>query len=131
NSASDTNNHFDALNYLNLIHWKGEIIVPLSYGNKDYADDIIYYGKNKFGDKFIPFVDFMPLDQYHQCINSCGIVWMNHVRQQAAGNILSALSMKKAVIMNKENNLYKTLASWGVRFLEQSSIRDIGSIKED
>ncbi|WP_152267598.1 TDP-N-acetylfucosamine:lipid II N-acetylfucosaminyltransferase [Agriterribacter humi] len=129
NSATDTNNHLDALHYLKGIGWKGDIVVPLSYGGKDYAQNIIAYGKQYFAEKFIPITELMPLDQYQQYINSCGIVWMNHIRQQAAGNTLAALYMGKAVIMNSNNNLYKTLKDWGVRFAEKSVLENVENIK--
>lgn len=121
NSATDTNNHLDALHYLKAIQWQGEIVVPLSYGSKEYAEEIKQYGLQQFGTKFIPLTDFMPLEQYQQYMNSCGIVWMNHIRQQAAGNTLAALYMGKVVIMNSNNNLHKTLANWGV-YIERKNI---------
>lgn len=131
NSATDTNNHFDALYYLKEINWRGEIIAPLSYGSEPYAEDVISYGKQFFGVKFIPIVEFMPLEQYQQYMNSCGIVWMNHIRQQAAGSALAALYMGKAVIMNTNNNLYKTLKDWGVYIEGQNILTSIDTIKDE
>jgi hypothetical protein len=124
NSATDTNNHFDALYFLNEINWQGEIIVPLSYGNKSYTEKVLRTGEKYFGVRFIPLTDFIPLEQYHQIMNSCGIVWMNHIRQQAAGNTIAALYMGKAVIMNTNNSLYKTLTEWGVHFAEQKVLNN-------
>lgn len=129
NSATDTNNHFDALHYLKEINWQGEIMIPLSYGSKKYAQDIIAYGKEHFGDKLIPLTELIPLDQYHQYMNTCGIVWMNHIRQQAAGNTLAALYMGKAVIMNSKNNLYKTLKDWGIHFIEKEILKRLEDIR--
>lgn len=122
NSATDTNNHLDALQFLKDIQWDGDIIVPLSYGSPSYAETISTFGKELFGAKFLPISELLPLDQYHKLMNSCGIVWMNHIRQQAAGNTLAALYLGKAVIMNKENNLYKTLSDWGIYFIEEEAI---------
>lgn len=128
NSATDTNNHLDALDYLNSIQWQGEIVVPLSYGSTEYRNKIIEYGVKNFGEKFTPLVDFIPLEEYHQLMNSCGIVWMNHIRQQAAGNILAALYMGKVVIMNSNNNLYKTLKEWQIHFETQDILTQINKI---
>ena len=131
NSATDTNNHLDALDYLKSIQWQGEIVVPLSYGSAEYREKIIEYGVKNFGEKFIPLVDFIPLEQYHQLMNSCGIVWMNHIRQQAAGNILTAIYMGKVVIMNHNNNLYKTLKEWGIYFESQEILTRPDAISTD
>jgi hypothetical protein len=131
NSATDTNNHFDALQYLKEINWQGEIVVPLSYGGKAYTNDVMHYGKQYFGEKFISLTEFMPLDQYQQHMNSCGIVWMNHIRQQAAGNTLAALFMGKAVIMNSNNNLYKTLKDWDISFIDKSALENVHNLNAD
>lgn len=128
NSATDTNNHLDALAYLVSIQWHGEIVVPLSYGSLEYRKKIIEYGENTFGEKFIPIVDFISLERYHELMNSCGIVWMNHIRQQAAGNILAALYMGKIVIMNHNNNLYKTLSDWDVHIENQDILTQLNTV---
>ncbi len=131
NSATDTNNHLDALQYLSDIKWQGEIIVPLSYGDKEYGEYIESFGKKLFGDRFIPLWDLLPLKEYQQLMNSCGIVWMNHIRQQAAGNIIAALFMGKAVIMNSHNNLYKTLKDMNIQFIEKEVLKDVQGINEN
>lgn len=131
NSATDTNNHFDALYYLKEINWQGEVIVPLSYGSKMYAEDVVRYGKQHFGERFISLTEFMPLNHYQQYMNSCGIVWMNHVRQQAAGNTLAALYMGKVVIMNVNNNLYKILRDWGICFAKQNILESTTEINNE
>lgn len=130
NSATDTNNHFDALEYLSKIGWPGEIIAPLSYGSSGYADEVIRFGKERFGDRFIPLKKLMPLQEYQSLMNSCGIIWMNHIRQQAAGNIIAALFMGKAVILNPENTIYKTLRGININFSTKESILNISTDQE-
>lgn len=122
NSATDTNNHLDAIQYLYDIKWPGKIIVPLSYGSRYYAECIISFGKKFFGDRFIPILDLLPLAEYQALMNSCGIVWMNHIRQQAAGNIIAALYLGKAVIMNTENNMFKSLRDMNIQFAEKEQL---------
>lgn len=131
NSSTDTNNHIDALHFLKEINWQGEIITPLSYGSKPYAKKIIELGKGYFDEKFIPLTELMPLDRYQQLMNSCGIVWMNHIRQQAAGNLLAALYMGKAVIMNRNNNLYKTFRDWGMYIENPGILKNIDAIQKE
>lgn len=129
NSATDTNNHFDAIDFLSK-HYSGEVFIPLSYGDLDYGKRVQAYAKARLGNRFTAVTDFMSLNEYHMKMNSCGIVWMNHIRQQAGGNILAALYMGKAVIMNEENNLYKTLKEWGVKLMHQESLKAINTFDQ-
>ncbi len=103
NSADPSNNHIDILNLLHKINFNGKIICPLSYGNHDYSEQIKLEGKSLFGANFVPLIDFLPIKQYQEIINSCGIVVMNHFRQQAMGNIISALYQGKKVFLNENN----------------------------
>src|SRR5690606_1545 len=48
NSATDTNNHYDALDFLKSVGYKGKIVVPLSYGSKSYAERVVDLGKKYF-----------------------------------------------------------------------------------
>ena len=65
NSADPTNHHIEVLQ--SLVKFKDEniqIFVPLSYGDKEYAKEVILKGKEIFGDKFIPLTEFMPFEKY-------------------------------------------------------------------
>jgi hypothetical protein len=116
NSAALTNNHADALEELKKMNWQGNVYMPLSYGNiPPYSEEIIRIGKAYFGDRFHPITEFMSLKDYQDLINNCGIIWMNHVRQQAAGNIMAALYFGKAVILHPASNLYKTFKEWNLK----------------
>jgi len=115
NSASPTNNHVEAFELLkNLDMSNRKIIVPLSYGSPLYAQHISALGKSLFGDAFIPLVNFMPLDQYNSIIANCGTVVMNHVRQQAVGNICSAIYKGATVLLRPENPVSTFCADLGV-----------------
>ena len=123
NSGALTNNHVDALLELKKMDWKGNVYMPLAYGGSNvYTEEIIRLGKKYFGSRFHPITDFLPLSEYQRLINKCGLIWMNHIRQQAAGNILAALYMGKAVILRPQSNLYKTLKLWDVNLY--SSLED-------
>ncbi|MBX2924893.1 MAG: TDP-N-acetylfucosamine:lipid II N-acetylfucosaminyltransferase [Chitinophagaceae bacterium] len=131
NSATESNNHLDALQDLHAMKWEGEIIVPISYGNSEYAAVVKEIGTRYFGHKIIFLENWMTLEEYHDRMNNCGFVWMNHIRQQAAGTVLGALYMGKAVIMNSSSNLYKTLNDWGVKFAQTKDLKNIAEIKEE
>jgi hypothetical protein len=84
-----------------------KLIVPLSYGFKNYAEDVIQSGKEIFGENFSPITEFLPYQKYDEIVGSCGIVIMNHYRQQAVGNILMALYKGAKVYLRNSNILFK------------------------
>lgn len=115
NSATPENNHLEVFQLIkNSINVEGKrIIVPLSYGNTHYRDQIITIGKSYFGDQFVPLADFMPNDQYIKLLNNCGFVFFNHLRQQAMGNITITLMKGAKVFMNSRSPAYQWLINKG------------------
>lgn len=102
NSADPSNNHFDALD--KIAKFKNEnikIYAPLSYGDKDYAKEVINYGVSIFGNKFIAISEFMSYDKYVQFLNEINIAVFNHQRQQAMGNTINLLAMGKMVYLKE------------------------------
>ena len=113
NSASPSNNHADAFYILRELKLEGrKMIVPLSYGSDLYQKTILNLGYSIFGAQFNPMVDFLPLAQYNKLIQSCGIVVMNHCRQQAVGNLLLSLWRGGRVFMN-DTTVYKGFKRMG------------------
>lgn len=90
NSATPCNNHLEAFELLReRIDLAGRrVIAPLSYGDPNYAEQIVQAGRRLLGDAFLPLREFMPRAEYIRLLNGCGTVVMNHVRQQAVGNLL-------------------------------------------
>lgn len=108
NSASFTSNHIESFELLSKLEINDRTIVsPLSYGNSDYAKQVIFYGEKFFGHNFQPILDFLPLDEYVNNIINCGYLIMNHKRQQALGNIVIMLYLGARVFLNKGNPLFK------------------------
>lgn len=114
NSASAENNHIDLFSLLTSMGVsKRKIISPLSYGDDAYKDLVIKYGKSLLGDDFEPITEFMPLSQYMATLRACGFVIMNHVRQQAVGNIVIMLYMGAKVFLRAECPTYAFLREQG------------------
>ena len=114
NSATATNNHleaFEIIQHINLLSRK--LVCPLSYGDKTYSDKIVEEGSIRFGMNFQPLVDFLPLAEYQQIMGNCGIVIMNHYRQQAVGNVLNSIYLGAKVYLSQENTLYHYLKRLG------------------
>jgi len=109
NSATATNNHLEALDILENSGSSRTIILPLSYGDKNYAKLINGYinSNPKLLNKCQVLDAFMPLAEYNAIINGCGFVIMNHVRQQALGNIVAMMYRGSKVFFREESVLYK------------------------
>lgn len=108
NSASYTNNHLDVLDSLSTIDLsERKVIIPLSYGDANYRNLIVSEGSRTLGKAFTPLIDFMPIDEYIAILQSCSIVVMNHLRQQALGNIVIALYLGAKVFLDEKNPVYQ------------------------
>lgn len=111
NSASFENNHLEIFDYLaSDVDLTGiNIYCPLSYGDDWYKEQIIASGKARFGDQFIALTNFMDKDAYIALLQSCGHVFMNHLRQQALGNICIMMLKGAKIYMNPASPLYSWL----------------------
>lgn len=106
NSATPTNNHLDAFSLLRRLDLDGRnVVVPLSYGDKQYGEEICRAGNRLFGKRFVPLRKFMPLDEFNHVVSTCSTVLMNHVRQQAFGTVNTALLSGAKAFLRPENPL--------------------------
>ena len=106
NSATPTNNHLDLLELLRHVDLDNrQIIMPLSYGDMDYANKVVTFAKKLFGKRVRPLLHYMNLQQYLSEVSTCGTVLMNHVRQQAATTISTSLYKGAKVFLRNENTL--------------------------
>ncbi|WP_083491483.1 TDP-N-acetylfucosamine:lipid II N-acetylfucosaminyltransferase [Thauera sp. 27] len=115
NSATATNNHVEIFEAIrrNVDLTNRKVIVPLSYGDLYYRSKVIEQGERILGEAFSPLITFMPKEQYLETVRSCGFVMMNHLRQQALGNICMAMLIGAKVYLNKQNPLTGWLESRG------------------
>ena len=104
-----TNNHVEVFDFLegslSLIESR-KIIVPLSYGDKGYANKMVDIGVKKIGNNFHPLIEFMPMSSYVELVSSCSHVIMNHIRQQSVGNIIIMMYLGAVVFIRKESPVY-------------------------
>ena len=116
NSADPSNNHQDAFLLLEKFkHNDIKIIVPLSYGEKKYARQIVTSGRKIFGEKFLPIEELLPLDDYIDLLKSVDVAVFPHKRQQAMGNITTLLGMGKKVYIRNDITTWGLLESIGVQ----------------
>lgn len=116
NSATPSNNHLDILHQIKTEVSIGnrQLIVPLSYGEGWYKDKIKAKGLELFPDNFKALVDFMPLAAYNKIVFSCNIVIMNHLRQQAVGNLIVSFWIGAKVFLDEQNPLFDYFKSIGL-----------------
>ncbi|CAI3796493.1 TDP-N-acetylfucosamine:lipid II N-acetylfucosaminyltransferase [Rheinheimera sp. MM224] len=115
NSADPSNSHVDVFD--KLVGSKDEIsklIVPLSYGDKIYAAEIIEKGQAIFKDKFSPLTEMLPLNDYKKILKQIDLAFFNHDRQQAMGNTIYLLSLGKTVYMRENTPSWLFFESKGV-----------------
>ncbi|MBG58958.1 MAG: hypothetical protein CMJ16_00725 [Peredibacter sp.] len=115
NSATIENNHLDAFNFLSNLNFQDDlkIVVPLSYGDSKYGELVEEVGRERLGKNFFPLKDFMDLEDYTKLIQSCDTVIMNHVRQQALGNIIVSMYLGAKIFLREECPTYKFFISQG------------------
>jgi hypothetical protein len=110
NSASPSNNHLEIIDLLEKFKSENiKIFCPLSYGDAEYAEKVIAYGKEKYGEKFIPLKKLLSMSEYMDYLHTIDIGIFNNDRQQALGNIYSLLCLGKKVYMREDTSMWKEL----------------------
>lgn len=124
NSAFPTNNHAEILPLLSKALTPDRTVrVPLSYGNDNYRKEIITLGNTILGQRFAPITDFVPLAEYNNKLADCGFVVMNHLRQQALGNLTFMLWRGCRVFLRQENSLYAYFKGLGMLIQSVADLR--------
>ena len=129
NSIDDTNNHLDILYVLEKFKEENlRIIMPLSYGSVTfgstdaYVDNVIRIGKDIFGSKFVPLLDYLNPSSYSKLLNGIDILILNHQRQQALGNIFPLLALKRKVYIRGDVSTYHYFNNLGVKVFDTNAI---------
>ncbi|MBH0038955.1 TDP-N-acetylfucosamine:lipid II N-acetylfucosaminyltransferase [Pseudoalteromonas sp. SWN166] len=132
NSADPSNNHIEALE--KLLPFKNEnicIFVPLSYGSKEHAQQVITQGKEWFGDKFKPLTKFMVFKDYLVFLGSIDIAIFNHKRQQAMGNTITLLGLGKTVYIRRDTTQWKFFKDKGIKINDIEQLECLDCLKEN
>lgn len=129
NSADPSNNHLEAFSVLEKFKDENiQIIAPLSYGNKKYANEVIKAGHRIFGDKFKPYLEMIPYAEYLELLGRVEIGIFAHRRQQAMGNITTLLGMGKKVYIRDDITTWDLLKNLGIKAYK---FYDIDLVKPD
>ncbi len=123
NSADPTNNHSEIFEKLTLYKRENiKVVCPLSYGPAGNAERVAKLGKELFGDRFTPLLDFMPFENYLELLGEIDIAVFGHKRQQAMGNTISLLGLGKKVYVRNE------ITPWGLFSAIGVSVFDIACL---
>jgi len=130
NSGNPTNNHLDILIRLSKIEKQNfRIICPLSYGFPPYIKKIIEKGKILFGDRFIPFLDFLSPKIYFSILKQVDLAIMYHNRQQGMGNVQILVYLGKPICMKKTSGYFhlveKGVIVFSIQDLERLILNEI------
>lgn len=108
NSATISNNHFKCFEMIKEIDPGDlEVISPLSYGDKEYGRDVAKVGKELFGDRFIPLVDFIPYGDYLKLLANIQFAILNQKRQQSVGSIIQLLGIGTKIYMDDSSSHFR------------------------
>lgn len=123
NSADPSNNHLEVFEKLAALRADNfRVLVPLSYGDQHYARRVIDEGKKRFGERFVPLIDFLPPDQYQAFLATIDIAIFNHNRQQGLGNLISLLGMGKKVYLRRDISTANVLDSLKIEWFDVENI---------
>jgi len=130
-SAKPEENHFEIINILKGLNVSlGDIIIPVSYGDKKYKKKIIKYGTDSFGYNFKPIHNFLPLDDYLKLLSECKIAIFGQKRQMGYGNIIYLLLLGTKIFLNKESLIFLNLKKNNVILFSIQDDLNNDSVKE-
>jgi len=124
NSASLTNNHAEILKALAKYKFEQdfEIVCPLSYGPSNNVDNVIKLGRELFGKRFIPVLNFMPPEEYAKLLSSIDVAIFGHKRQEGLGNILALLYLGKKVYIRSDISTWSFLSRLGIKVFDSKRV---------
>ena len=142
NSSDPNGNHLDAFHYLkHKVKGPYEVYTFLSYGDPEAKEWALESGRKLFGDAFHPVTEYMDKFAFVRFMQEMDVVMMFHNRQQAEGNIMTALTLGKPVFMKPMNPQYDMLRRMGVQPVHdvremhkvdlRASIREAQALREE
>ncbi len=135
NSATETNQHFEALDLLSRFKSQNiKIYLPLNYGGKDYelyADKVINYAVSIFGaEKVVPLREKLSGDEYLRFLSMMDVGIFNNNRQQAMGNISQLLLCGAKVYIRHDTSMWDHFESFGAVLHDIAEIHDDSDLEQ-
>ena len=126
NSAALGGNHYSVFRRLSSFSPDIQVIAPISYGERQWAQYVERVGYELLGTRFVPLKTFLPVQEYYALFLSVNSFVFGHLRQCGYGNIIVALFFGAKCFFYKENPLFEELIENGFTVF---SIED--DLKED
>lgn len=119
-SALKGNRHKDIIDLVasSNISETAEFIFPLSYGSRDYAEEIILYARGKIKGKVTPLYDFVSIGEYRQMLSTVNVALFMHDGQQGMGNIRNLIYFGAAVYLKKNSVSYEYFSDAGFKVFD-------------
>lgn len=124
NSGTPTNNHMDAVRFLEDTGVAADLIMPVSYGDSRYVQYLRRHLRYTLGQ--VTFIDRrIPFDEYVRMLHSIDGLVMNTIRPQGYGTILMMIQMGKPVFMNTKNVSLPDLDTLGIPWLPMERLATV------
>ncbi len=95
----------------------------MSYGNRDYINQVIRRGTELFGDRFAALTELLPPVEYNRHLASLDTLILNHRRQQGFGNALISLYLGTKVYLRQDVSTWRYLVDeLGCRLFDTTSL---------
>lgn len=132
-NSAEERNHLEVLKKLILYQDRIEkIYLPLSYGNtENYIDNLLKEIPNELKNKVVPILKVMPFEEYINFLSKVDIAIFPFKQQQAFGNIISLLGMKKTVYLKEESTTYKSLKNIGLNIKSFNNLKNLEKFNDD
>jgi dTDP-N-acetylfucosamine:lipid II N-acetylfucosaminyltransferase len=124
NSGNPTNEHLEVFEWIRRIaDRKFRVCSPLSYGNRNYIEQVIQRGTELFGDRFTPLTELLPAGAYNRHLAGLDTLVLNHRRQQGFGNALISLYLGTKVYLRQDVSTWRYLVDeLGCRLFDTASL---------
>lgn len=119
-SALERNKHFEIIERLakKSVAAEVEYIIPLSYGDRRYADKVFQYAEAMLVGDLKPLFGFMERDEYLKLLSTIDIAFFNNEGQQGMGNIRNLLGFGAQVFLNPQSDSYRYFLNLGLKVFD-------------
>lgn len=132
NSSDPVNNHMSILSRLSKrTESNFKVFAPLSYGDDEHAERVATAGRRMLGERFVPMLEYLSLDEYHDYLKDIDIAIFNHRKQQAIGNIINLLGLGKKVYMRNDVTSWQSFSDDGLHIFDVNAEFTLDRLNED